>query len=144
MVHRDLARLDENCRTNCIIKLSPTNIQMGSTQNLHDYAQREIVRWTNVKSRSLAYAYARAPCKIALFAFTTFTDGRASNWNKGNYAYFINILSYLSAARRENIEKEEAKGEKNCQSWNGTKQLVFRERRSDFEESRSKRKKRGR
>jgi hypothetical protein len=31
------------------------------------------------------------------------------------------------AARRENIEKEGAKGEKNCQSWNGTKQQVFRE-----------------
>ena len=31
----------------------------------------------------------------------------------------------MSAARRENIEKEGAKGEKNCQSWNGTKQQVF-------------------
>ncbi len=50
----------------------------------------------------------------------------------------------MSAARRENIEKEEAKGAKSSKSWNGTKQQVFRERRRDFEESRSKRKKRGR
>jgi len=46
-------------------------------------------------------------------------------------------------ARRENIEKEEAKGEKSCQSRNGTKQQVFRESRSDFEENESEKKKSG-
>ena len=46
---------------------------------------------TNVKSRFLARAHARAHCKIVVFAFTTFTVFAVTYWDTNRYKQFICI-----------------------------------------------------